>query len=69
MDICQKFFVQMLNIYNDIIFPSFNHAKIFDSIPDVHSHKAVRQLAKSHAQCLYQIRFSMSVKKKKMLIL
>ena len=33
-------------IYNGIIFPSLNHAKIFDSIPDENS----RQLAKSHAQ-------------------
>ena len=37
-------------IYNGIIFPSLNHAKSFDSIPDEHSHKVVRQLAKSHAQ-------------------
>ena len=38
------------NIYNGIIFPSLNHAKIFDSIPDEHSHKVVSQLAKSYAE-------------------
>ena len=38
------------NIYNGILFPSLNHAKIFDSIPNEHSHKVVRQLAKSQAQ-------------------
>ena len=39
------------NIYNGIIFPSsMNHEKIFDWIPDEHSHKEVSQLAKSHAQ-------------------
>ena len=39
-------------IYNGtcIIFPSLNHAKIFDSIPDEQSHKVVRKLAKSHTQ-------------------
>ena len=38
------------NIYIGIIFPSLNRAKIFDSIPDEHSHKVVHQLTKSHAQ-------------------
>ena len=38
------------NIYNGIALPSLNHAKIFDSIPDEHSHKVVHQLTKSHAQ-------------------
>ena len=42
----------LLNIYNGIIFPPLNHAKIFDSNPDEHSHKVVRQLVKSHAQWL-----------------
>ena len=29
------------NIYNGIIFPSLNLVKIFDSIPDEHSHKVL----------------------------
>ena len=40
----------MSNMYNGIIFPSLNHAKVFASIPDEHSHKVIRQLAKSHVQ-------------------
>ena len=38
------------NIYNGIIFSLLNHAKIFHSIPDEHTHKVVRHFAKSHAQ-------------------
>ena len=45
--------------YSGIIFPSLYHANIFFSIPDEHSHKVVRQLAKSHA-----LRLSMSVNKR-----
>ena len=33
------------NIYNGIIFPSLNHTKIFDSIPNEKSYKEVHQLA------------------------
>ena len=39
-----------LNINNGIIFPSLNLAKIFDSIPNKHSHKEVHQWAESHTQ-------------------
>ena len=42
--------LRLFDIYNCIIFPSLNHANIFDSIPDKHSHKVVRKLPKSHAQ-------------------
>ena len=37
-------------IYNGIIFPSLNHAKNLRFCLDEHSHRVVRQLAKSHAQ-------------------
>ena len=37
-------------IYNGIIFPSLNHAKLFDSISDEHNEQVVIQLGKSRGQ-------------------
>ena len=43
----------MRNIYNGVIFPSFNPAIFFfNSIPDNHCQQVARQLGKSHAQWL-----------------
>ena len=43
--------VHVNNIYNGTVFPSFNHAKVFDSIPDETRSTSGRELlGKSHAQ-------------------